>query len=156
LVESIQTNCPGMGSEHTWVFFAFAVRAYYLVIIHQTESFSSAYPSTRWSYSCFEQPALHLRVRCAFRDLSEQNLFLFPPLRIQTKRLGEGQSNKGTPKIIYLLKYPSFSMTIVGYHAKVVTLFRPRKWPCLLVELCDLSRKHHSLKSLCIINSQNV
>ena len=29
-------------------------------------------PSSRWSYRCFEQPPLHLSVRCAFRALSEQ------------------------------------------------------------------------------------
>jgi len=72
---------------------------------------------------------------------------------IQTRGLGE-QSNKGVPKSPHLFKYSSFSVTIVGYHAKVVTFSRPRKWPCLLVELCDLSRKHHSLKSPFVIHSQ--
>jgi len=48
-----------------------------------------------------------------------------------------GQLN--TPKSIHLFKYPSFSATIVGYHTKVVTFFRSRKWLFLLVELCDLS-----------------
>jgi len=44
-------------------------------------------------------------------------------------------------------------MTIVGYHTKMVSFSKPRK--CfLLVELCDLSGKHHSLKSFYTINSQ--
>ena len=66
-----------------------------------------------------------------------------------------GQSSKA-PKSLHLLKYRSFSATFVGYHTKAVTFSRPRKWPVLLVELCDLSGNHHSLKSHFIINSQNV
>jgi len=34
-----------------------------------------------------------------------------------------GQSNKGPPKSLH----PSFPVAIVGYHAKVVTFYRPRK-----------------------------
>ena len=68
---------------------------------------------------------------------------------------GEGKSNKGAPKSLHLFKYPSFSATIVGYHTKVVTFSRPRKW-LSLVELCNLSGNHQSLKSPFIINSQKV
>jgi len=49
-----------------WLFFA---------LIRHTESFPSAYPSSIWSYSCFEQLPLHLRICCAFRELSEQGLY---------------------------------------------------------------------------------
>jgi len=49
------------------------------------------------------------------------------------------QSSNGAPKSIHLFRYPSFSATIVGYHTKVVTFSRPRKWIFLLVELEDYS-----------------
>jgi len=70
------------------------------------------------------------------------------PWWIQTRRLGGRESNKGAPKSLHSFKNPSFSVAIFGYHAKVVTFCRPRKCLCLLVELCDLSGKHHSLKLL--------
>ena len=61
------------------------------------------------------------------------------------------QSKKGAPKRIHIFNYPSFFVTIIGYHTKVVTISRPRKWLFLLVELCDLSGNHYSLKSPFII-----
>jgi len=70
--------------------------------------------------------------------------------RIQTRRL-EGAVTYGGPKNLHLFKYPWFSMTIVGYHTNVFTFCRLKKWLCLLVERCDLSWNHNSLKSLCII-----
>jgi len=39
-----------------------------------------------------------------------------------------GKLNKGAPKSLHLFKYPSFSVTIIGYHTKVVTFSRPTKW----------------------------
>jgi len=63
--------------------------------------------------------------------------------RIHTRRLDE-QSNKGAPNSFQLFKYPSFSATIFGYHTKVVTFSRPRKWLFWLVQLCDSSGNHHS------------
>jgi len=66
------------------------------------------------------------------------------------------QSNKGAPKSLNLFKYPSFSEKIVGYHTKVVTFSRPRKWLFMLVELCDLSGNHRSLKSPFINKSQSL
>jgi len=38
------------------------------------------------------------------------------------------QSNKGAPKSLQLFKYPSFCVTIAGYHTKAVTFYRTRKW----------------------------
>jgi len=38
----------------------------------------------------------------------------------------------------------------------MVTFSRPRKWLFLLVQLCDHSENHHSLKSLFIIDSKTV
>jgi len=67
-----------------------------------------------------------------------------------------GSEMRGRQKVFTCLKYPSFSATIVGYHTKVVTFSKPRKWLFVLVDLCDLSGNHHSLKSLFIINSQKV
>ena len=64
----------------------------------------------------------------------------------QTRSLG-GSQIRGRQKVFTCLKYPSFSATIVGYHTKVVSFSRPRKWLFLFVELCDLSGSHHSLKS---------
>jgi len=51
-------------------------RGYFFAIIRHTESFPSAYPSSRWSYSCFKQPAIHLH--CAFREFSEQGRYAVP------------------------------------------------------------------------------
>jgi len=70
--------------------------------------------------------------------------------RIQTRHLGR-QSPKSSR--LHLFKYPKFSVKIVGYHAKVVTFCKPRKWLFSLVEQCDLSVNHHSLKLAYIINS---
>jgi len=67
-----------------------------------------------------------------------------------------GQSNKGAPKYLNLFKYPSFSATIVGYHTEVITFSKPRKWLYFLVELCDLSGNHHSLKSPFLFNSESL
>jgi len=47
-------------------------RDYFFAIICHTESFLSAHLISWWSYSCFEEPPLHLRVHCAFRKFSEQ------------------------------------------------------------------------------------
>jgi len=33
----------------------------------------------------------------------------------------------GSQKGLHLFKYPRFSVTIIGYHTKVVILYRPRK-----------------------------
>ena len=51
-------------------------RGYFLAIVRHTESFPPAYPSSRWSYSCFEQQPLHLRVFCAFRKFSKQGWYV--------------------------------------------------------------------------------
>jgi len=48
-------------------------RGYFFAIIRHTESFPSAYPSSRWNYSCFKQPPLHLR--CALREFSKQGRY---------------------------------------------------------------------------------
>jgi len=48
--------------------------------------------------------------------------------RIQTRRLGGGSQIRGRQKVFTCLKYSSFSATIVGYHIKVATFSRPRKW----------------------------
>ena len=45
--------------------------------------------------------------------------------RIQTRHLG-GQSNRGCQKCIHLFKYPSFFVTVIGYHTKVVMFCRPK------------------------------
>jgi len=57
-------------------------------------------------------------------------------------QIGRGQ------KGLHLLKYQRLSATVVGYHTKVVTFCRPRKWLFLLVELCNFSGNNHSLKAL--------
>jgi len=61
--------------------------------------------------------------------------------RIQTRRLGRGQSNKGAPESLHLYKYPIFCVTIVWYHTKVVIFSRPRKWLFLLVNFSFLPPK---------------
>jgi len=45
----------------------------------------------------------------------------------------------GRRKGLHLLKYQMLSATIVACHSKVVTFCWPKKWPFLLVELCDFS-----------------
>jgi len=67
----------------------------------------------------------------------------------------EGSYIRGAEKVFYLFKYPSFSVTIVGYHTKVVTFCTPRKWLFLLDELWDFSGNHHNLNAPYIINSPN-
>jgi len=73
---------------------------------------------------------------------------------IQTRRL-RGSQIRGRQNL-HLFKYPNFSATIVGYHTKVITFHRSRNWLFLVVELCDPSGNHHSLKSPFLINSQEV
>ena len=91
-----------------------------------------------------------------YLGLNSKYAYIFPMIggyfqwRIQAKRL-EGQSNKGAPKSLHL--FISFSAKIVGYNTKVASFCRPRKW-LFLVELCDFSGNHQSLKSLFVINSQ--
>jgi len=46
-------------------------------------------------------------------------------------------------------------MTVVEYHAKVITFCRRKKWLSLLFELQDLSGNYHSLKAPEIINLYN-
>ena len=65
-----------------------------------------------------------------------------------------GQSIKWVLKSPYVFNSPSFFVTVVGNHTKVVIFHTPRNWLFLLLELYDLSWKHHSLKPPCIINSQ--
>jgi len=55
-------------------------------------------------------------------------------------------------KGLHLLKYQRLSATVVGYHTKVVTFYRPCEWLFLLVELCNFSGNNHNLKVLRIIN----
>jgi len=66
---------------------------------------------------------------------------------------GVGQSNRGGAKTSSLVKYPWFSVTIVGYHINVVIFRRLKRWQLLLVELFNISWNHNSLKLLYIINS---
>ena len=40
---------------------------------------------------------------------------------------GGGQSNRGAPKGLHLLKYQRLSATIVWCHTKVVTFYRPKR-----------------------------
>jgi len=67
-----------------------------------------------------------------------------------------GSQIGGSQKGLHLLKYQRLSATIVGYHTKVVTFCRPKKWLFLLVEPCDISGNNHSLKAFYIIHSKNV
>jgi len=95
--------------------------------------------------------------------LTSESLSIFP-LFSEKWSLSSGGSRQGVlggsemrrrQKVFTRLKYPSFSATIVGYHTKVVTFSKPRKWLFVLVDLCDLSGNYHSLKSP-FINSQKV
>ena len=67
-----------------------------------------------------------------------------------------GSIQIGAPKSLHLHKYQRLSATIVGCHTNVVTFCRPKKWLFVLFELCYFSGNNHSLKALCIINSENV
>ena len=50
-----------------------------------------------------------------------------------------------------LVKYPWFFVTVLRYHINVVIVCKLKRWQFLLVELCNLSWNHNSLKSLYII-----
>ena len=41
---------------------------------------------------------------------------------------GEGSQIRGRQNLFTCLKYPSLSAIMAGYHTKVVTFSRPRKW----------------------------
>jgi len=47
--------------------------------------------------------------------------------RVQSMRLGDSNI-RGRQKGLHLFKYPKFSVTIVGYHTKVVIFYKTRKW----------------------------
>ena len=51
-------------------------KGYFFAVIRHNESFPSAYPSSSWSYNCFEQQPLHLRLFCAFRKFSKQGRYV--------------------------------------------------------------------------------
>jgi len=60
---------------------------------------------------------------------------------------GEGNHIGGHKKDFTCLKSQVLG-DIVGYHTKLLTCCRPRKWLVLLVKLCNLSGNHHSSKVL--------
>jgi len=83
-----------------------------------------------------------------------QPLFKYPT----SKNVWEEVKQRGAKTFsrLHLFKYSWFTAKIVGYHTKVVTFEKPRKWLFLLVKPCNLSGNHHSLKSPYIINSHKV
>ena len=54
------------------IFHHLVPQSSYFAIICHTEWFPCTWLSRRWSYGCFEQLPIHLRVCCAFQLLSEQ------------------------------------------------------------------------------------
>ena len=75
------------------------------------------------------------------------------PMADPNKAFGGRQSNMGKSKVFTCLNTSASLWQWLGF-TKVFTFSRPRKWLHLLVELCDLSWMHHSLKLPCIISSQ--
>jgi len=61
--------------DYIYLHLLVAPKGYFCAITRHNESFPSAYQSSRWSYSCFEQQPLHLRVHCGFREFSEQGRY---------------------------------------------------------------------------------
>ena len=66
-----------------------------------------------------------------------------------------GEAKQGALKRSSLVQNIEGSLVveIVGYHCKILTFSRKRKWLFLLVTMCDLWENQHALKALYITNS---
>ena len=123
-----------------------------------TKSFPSACPSSRWSYSCFEQPPLHFRVRCAFRGFSEQGWYaVHKSLSYIFVRQGLPLYSVGSPDPARLCRpWRVFQMQVADYQVVIGWTFL-LTWDPFVCTVCQLRAyeyTHSSLSKLCWLNAR--